>query len=64
MITGVSDDPAFQSTFNGMFLPADILPVLDILVDGVEHTLCHGANTGVTVTGSTAQKGHVIGIEM
>ena len=40
---------ALQSPFDRMGLCSNVLTGLDILIDGIEHALCHGADTGMTV---------------
>ena len=47
-----------------MRLDANILAGLNILIGGIQHTLCDSTDTCVTVVQHLSQKSHVVGIEM
>ena len=53
-----------QAPLNRMGLSTDRVAGLNILIDGIQHALCHGADTGMPMTLRMTQKGHVVGIEM
>ena len=56
-MTATAVNPAIQATLDDMFLTAHVLSSLDPLLDGIEHPLCDGTDTGMTVTGRLGQKG-------